>query len=79
MEQNPEILTGGCAANADEAGLYQRRITMNTVQTILENEAIYFGLFGIAVILFIMYFRYLLNRWSWIPRKRQRVRFYERW
>ena len=52
---------------------------MNTVQNVLENEAVVFILYGAAVALLALYFGYLLRRWSWVPRKQQRQRFGERW
>ena len=55
---------------------------MNTawiVQDVLENEAILLGLFGLAVVGFAIYWEFIIRRWSWIPRKRQRKNFCERW
>ena len=47
--------------------------------SILQNEGIYFGLFAIAVILLLCFFGYVLREWSWVPRRRQRRSFNERW
>lgn len=44
----------------------------------LENEAIYFALAIMGMILIGAWFVYILKEWSWIPRKRQRRWFYER-
>ena len=53
--------------------------TAMIVQDVLENEAILLGIFGLAVVGFAIYFEYIIRRWSWIPRKRQRKNFGERW
>lgn len=49
------------------------------INSVLENETVVFILYGVAVTLLALYFGYLLRNWSWIPRKRQRQRFNERW
>lgn len=51
---------------------------MNTVNEVLRNEAITFGLFFLTVILIGGYWHYIVKRWSWIPRKTQRRGFGER-
>ena len=79
MEQNPVILTGGYAVNVGAAGLYRRRIKMETVQQILENEAVLFYALIALIGLTALWFDYIIRRWSWIPRKRQRKNFGERW
>ena len=48
------------------------------VFTVMENELIYFGLFGLAVAGFLIYFGYLLRNWSWMPRKKHERVFIER-
>ena len=52
--------------------------TAMVVAEAMENEAIVFGLFGIAVIGLCLWFGYVLRRWSWIPRRQQRRGFGER-
>ena len=58
-----------------ETLLAQARMTR---QTVAENEAARFVLFGIAAILLIALLVYVARNWSWIPRKRQRRVFIER-
>lgn len=53
-----------------------------TVQEVLHqvavNEAINLGLLAGGVILLGVYWAYVMERWTWIPRKRQRRGFGER-
>lgn len=51
---------------------------MNTVNEVMMNEAITFGLYFLAVILFGVCWRYIVRNWSWIPRRQQRSGFRER-
>lgn len=48
------------------------------VMTVMENELILFGLYGLAVVGFAVWFGYVLRNWSWIPRKRHNRVFIER-
>lgn len=48
------------------------------VRTVNENEAAWFVLYVIAAVLMVALFMYLVKNWSWIPRKRQRRVFIER-
>lgn len=44
------------------------------VKAATENEGIYFALAIMAIVLLGMWFKYIMERWSWIPRNRhQRV------
>ena len=45
---------------------------MSAVDIVMENETILLVLAGIFLVLFGMWFGYILRRWSWLPRKRQR-------
>lgn len=48
-------------------------------QMIIEGENILLigGLTAVAIL--GLWFGYILKRWSWVPRKRQRKAFVERW
>jgi hypothetical protein len=52
--------------------------TSMMIEAVLQNEAGVFLLFGIAFVLFVLGFCWVLREWSWIPRKRQRREFVER-
>jgi O-antigen/teichoic acid export membrane protein len=58
-----------------ESVLLQARLA---VKAATENEPIYFALAAMAIVLLGMWFLYIMRRWSWIPRKRQRRYFVER-
>ena len=49
------------------------------VRDVMQNEAVYFGLFGLSVAGLALYMGYVIRRWSWIPRRKQRKCFTERW
>lgn len=49
------------------------------IQLILDTEAVIFVAYGVLVAGVGLYLNYLIRRWSWIPRKRQRRTFTERW
>ena len=51
---------------------------MNTFQTILENETILLISAFASIVLLAMWLEYVIRRWSYVPRKRQRSRFNER-
>ena len=53
--------------------------TAMIVHDVLQNEAILLGLFGLAVVGLAVYLEYIFRRWSWVPRKRQRKYFTERY
>lgn len=54
-----------------EAVLLEARLA---VKAATENEWIYFALAIMAIVLLGMWFKYIMERWSWIPRNRhQRV------
>jgi hypothetical protein len=44
----------------------------------IENEGVYFALAAMAIVLLGMWFLYIMENWSWVPRKRQRRYFVER-
>lgn len=48
------------------------------VEEAVQNEAIVFGMFGIAFLLLVLFFGWVFREWSWIPRKRHDRVFYER-
>ena len=48
------------------------------VMSAMDNEACVFIVYGIAVILGILWFGHLLRRWSWMPRKQHGRQFVER-
>ena len=48
------------------------------VETVLEGELILFGIFGLAAVGLALWFLYILERWSWIPRKRSQRVYRER-
>ena len=52
---------------------------METVQTVLENEAILLISAFASIVLLAMWLEYVIRRWSYVPRKRQRRSFGERW
>lgn len=51
---------------------------MNEVYEVLRSEAILLGLYFLTVILFGVYWAYIMRRWTWIPRRKQRRGFGER-
>lgn len=54
-----------------ESVLLQARLAVHSA---LENEAIYFALAIMAIVLLGMWFKYIMERWSYVPRNRhQRV------
>ena len=48
---------------------------METVQTVLENEAILLISAFASIVLLAMWLEYVIRRWSYVPRKRQRRSF----
>lgn len=58
-----------------ESVLLQARLASHAA---IENEGVYFALAAMAIVLLFMWFLYVMEHWSWIPRKRQRRYFVER-
>lgn len=52
--------------------------TSMMIEAVMQNEIGVFLLFGIAFVLGVLGFCWVLREWSWIPRKRQRREFVER-
>ena len=48
---------------------------METVQTVLENEAILLISAFASIVLLAMWLEYVIRRWSYVPRKKQRRSF----
>ena len=46
---------------------------------ILESEVVVLILGGVGIAALGLYFGYILRNWSWIPRRKQRRGFGERW
>ena len=47
-------------------------------QTALNNEGIVFAGFGLFMIGLILWFDYVIRRWSWIPRNRHNRQYREK-
>lgn len=58
-----------------ESVLLQARLAVKAAE---ENEAVYFALAIMAIVLLGMWFKYIMERWSWIPRKKHNRVFIER-
>ena len=51
---------------------------METVQQILENEAVLFYALIALIGLTALWFDYIIRRWSWIPRNRHNRQYREK-
>lgn len=47
------------------------------VASVLEDQAVLFGLFGLFIVLFCFYLGWVFRRWSWVPRHIARRRYAE--